>query len=291
VERQTIDYVIITPVKDEEKYIEYTVKSVIGQTVKPVEWVIVDDGSIDGTRDIIEAYSHEHSWIKAAYRDDRGARQPGLRHLKAFYDGYAKLESSDWAFLAKLDGDLSFAENYFEKCFEHFMENRRLGIGGGTILNVIEDRLVPERHPLFHVRGATKIYRRECWDDIGGIMMSPSYDTLDEIKANMLGYQTRSFPDLRVLHHRYTGKAYGRWGSAVKDGLCDYISGYHPIFETAKCVKRAIEKPFLINALGRLYGYWSGYVKRVQRVPDGPLIKYLRQQQIRYLTLRESIWK
>ncbi|HYA40456.1 MAG TPA: glycosyltransferase family A protein [Syntrophobacteraceae bacterium] len=288
---QMIDYVIITPVKDEEKFIEYTIKSVISQTVMPTEWIIVDDGSVDNTRKIIEAYSDGNPWIRPVYRNDRGARRPGLRHLKAFYDGYAKLEDSDWTFLVKLDGDLSFAEDYFEKCFGYFTENPRLGIGGGVILNVLQDRLVPEKHPLFHVRGATKIYRRQCWEAIGGIMMSPSYDTLDEIKANMLGYQTRSFPGLKVFHHRCTGKAYGRWGSAVKDGLCDYISGYHPLFMACKCVKRAIGEPFPVNALGLLYGYCSGYMNKVQRVPDASLIKYLRQQQLRCLMLRESIWR
>jgi biofilm PGA synthesis N-glycosyltransferase PgaC len=285
------DYVIITPVKDEEKYIEFTIKSVVKQTIKPLQWIIVDDGSIDRTREIIEGYSRQHKWIKGVYGGNHGLRQPGIRHIKAFYEGYARLDITAWDFIVKLDGDLSFDEDYFERCLAYFKENPRLGIGGGVILNFVKDNLIPENHPLFHVRGATKIYRRRCWDAIGGLIIAPCYDTLDEVKANMMGYKTRSFPDLKLIHHRYTGKAYGRWGSSVKNGLGDYISGYHPLFMIIKCAKRFMQKPYSIDAFGLLYGYISGYIKNVPQVSDEALIKYLRQQQLRRLTFRRSIWR
>lgn len=285
------DYVIITPVKDEEEYIDLTIRSVVNQTIRPLQWIIVDDGSIDKTREIIESYSRKHMWIKGVYGDDRGPRKPGVRHIKAFYEGYDRLDSTTWDFIVKLDGDLSFNADYFERCFAYFRKNQKLGIGGGVILNVSKDALIPEKHPLFHVRGATKIYRRECWDAIGGLFILPCYDTLDEVKANMLGYETRSFPDETVLHHRYTGKAYGIWGSSVKNGLGDYISGYHPLFMISKCMMRFVRKPYVIDAIGLLYGYISGYVKNVPQVPDKALIRYLRQQQLRRLMLKKSIWR
>jgi glycosyltransferase involved in cell wall biosynthesis len=228
-------YIIITPVKDEEKYIEFTIKSVISQKIRPLQWVIVDDGSADRTREIIEYYSRREQWIKEVYYEgNSGPRRPGERHIKAFYEGYSKLDVADWQFLVKLDGDLSFEEDYFERCLRYFEENPRLGIGGGTILNIVEGVAVSEKHPNFHVRGATKIYRRDCWDAIGGLVIAICYDTVDEVKANMLGYETRTFPDLRVLHHRYTGGSYGMWRNSVKNGLSDYIAGYHPLFVIAK---------------------------------------------------------
>ena len=163
------NYVIVTPVKDEEDYIEFTIKSVINQTIKPDQWLIVDDGSIDKTKEIILHYSLKHKWIKYVEGGDQGERKAGIRHLKAFYKGYSRIDNPNWDFLVKLDGDLSFAEGYFERCFTYFEKNPKLGIGGGIILNMIEGKLVPEKHPLFHVRGATKIYSRDCWDDIGGL--------------------------------------------------------------------------------------------------------------------------
>jgi poly-beta-1,6-N-acetyl-D-glucosamine synthase len=284
-------YVIITPVKNEEAYLELTIKSVINQTVKPTQWVIVDDGSTDRTPEIIEKYSRECFWIKGVFGSDRGPRLPGVRHIKAFYQGYSQLDDETWDFIVKMDGDLSFGEDYFEKCFARFHDAPRLGIGGGVIINVTKAGLVPEKQPLFHVRGATKIYSHRCWNAIGGLFTLPSYDTLDEVKAHMLGFETRSFPDLPLTHHRYTGSAYGKWGGSVKNGVSDYISGYHPLFFASKCLTRFLLKPYSIDAWGHLYGYLSAFLKKTPQVPDSALIKYLRQQQLRKLTFRTTIWR
>lgn len=286
-----ISYVVITPVKDEEQYLELTIKSMIAQTILPSQWIIVDDGSVDRTVEIIKSYSSQYNWIKCVETGDKGPRQSGNRHLKAFYKGLESVTYEKWDFLVKLDGDLSFDNQYFEKCFDKFEHNQKLGIGGGIIVNVVGDQLIPETHPLFHVRGATKIYKRSCWDAIGGIPLLPSYDTLDEIKANMLGFITLTFTDLDVLHHRYTGSSYGKWGSSVKNGLGDYISGYHPLFMFAKCVKRVPQKPYLIGAIGLLWGFLSGYKNRTPRVTDKELIAYIRNQQLRCLTFQKSLWR
>jgi len=285
------DYVVITAVKDEERYIEFTIKSMLKQTIKPLRWVIVDDGSTDNTPAMIKNYAEKYPWIKCVYGTDQGQRKPGVRHIRAFYQGLDALDKTDWDFIVKLDGDLSFEEDYFEKCFMRFNDNTKLGIGGGVILNVLGDKLIPEKHPLFHVRGATKIYKRTCWEAIGGIVVSQCYDTVDEVRANMLGYQTRSFLDINLIHHRYTGNAYGKWGSSVKNGVANYLSGYHPLFMFAKCGKRFLQKPYSINAIGLGYGYINGYLKNIPQAIDSETIKYLRRQQLRRLMCMSSIWK
>jgi len=106
-----------------------------------------------------------------------------------------------------------------------------------------------------------------------------------------LGYETRSFLDLKVLHHRYTGKAYGMWGNSGKNGLGDYLSGYHPLFMIFKCFKRTFQKPYFIGSLGLFYGFISGYLHKIPQVSDDKLIQYLRKQQLRRLLLMKSIWK
>jgi hypothetical protein len=144
---------------------------------------------------------------------------------------------------------------------------------------------------MFHVRGATKIYRRECWEDIGRLISAPVWDTLDEIKANMMGWETGTFQELRVNHHRFTGAADGSWRDAVKNGLSDFICGYHPLWMFTKCLTRLGRKPFLIGSLGHFFGFVKGYLKNVPRVDDAALIRYLRRQQLRRLLLRSSIWQ
>ena len=200
--------------------------------------------------------------------------------------------STPWNFLVKLDGDLSFAPNYFEDCFKHFAADPKLGIGGGRVYCQVNGAMVEDSpgDPAFHVRGATKIYRRECWDQIGGLIQAPGWDTLDEIKANMLGWKTYSFHDLRLLQLKPTGAVDGSWRNWVKNGRANYITGYHPLFMLFKCFKRTFEPPYGVAALGLFGGFFGSYLKRAPRVDDRALIKYLRAQQMRRLAFRSSLW-
>jgi len=284
-------YIIITPARDEEAHIEKTILAVVQQSVLPAQWIIVDDGSVDNTGAIIDRYCQAYPWITALHRTNRGFRQAGGGVIDAFYDGYAKIASPDWDFIVKLDADLSFAPDYFERCFKEFEDDSRLGIGGGAIYHPGDGHLVLEANPLFHVRGATKTYRRKCWADIGGLLRAPGWDTVDEVKANMLGWRTRSFLHLQVSHYRFTGAADGAWKNYVKNGRANYITGYHPLFMFFKCLRRLARKPYLIGGVGLFWGFMSGYLKRLPRVEDPALIEYTRRQQMRCLLFQDSIWK
>jgi poly-beta-1,6-N-acetyl-D-glucosamine synthase len=284
-------YVIITPVRDEERYVEATIECVRNQTVPPVEWVIVDDGSTDRTAAIIDRYAGDFAWIRAIHRSNRGFRKAGGGVVEAFYDGYNSLRTEDWAFVVKLDGDLSFSPDYFERCFEHFARQPDLGMGGGEIYHDSRGELKLEACPRFHVRGATKIYRRACWEAIGGLMPAAGWDTIDEVKANMLGWKTTSFADLRLVHHRPTGAADGLLRDCVKYGLVCYICGYHPFFFAARCVSRLSRKPYVIGTAAMCYGFLKGHLTHAPRVDDTLLIDYLRTQQLRRLYGLATIWR
>jgi poly-beta-1,6-N-acetyl-D-glucosamine synthase len=284
-------YLIITPARDEEEYLEKTILSVANQSIRPLEWIIVNDGSHDNTGVIIDHYTQVYPWIKARHRPNRGYREAGGGVINTFYDGYSQIEASQWDFLVKLDADLSFSSDYFERCFAEFAKDPRLGIGGGGIYHEEAGEPKLEENPKFHVRGATKIYRRACWEDLGGLLRAPGWDTVDEVKANMLGWSTRSFLDLRVSHYRFTGAADGAWKDSIKNGRANYIAGYHPLFMLFKCVRRLARKPYLIGSTALLWGFLSGYWRRTPQVEDRRLINYTRTQQIRRLLLLDSIWK
>jgi poly-beta-1,6-N-acetyl-D-glucosamine synthase len=284
-------FVIITPVRNEEKYLEQTVKSVISQTVKPIEWVIVNDGSSDRTGIIIDSYSKQFQWIRPVHRKNRGYRKSGGGVIEAFYDGYNSLVARNWDYVVKLDGDLTFDKQYFEKCFKKFDKIQNLGICGGGIYHVADGHMHLEENPSFHVRGATKIYKRKCWDAIGGLPKHPGWDTVDEVKARMLGWDTRTFPEIKVIHHRRTGGADGIWRGAIKDGNADYFSGYHPLFMFAKYIRRVFKKPYLVESLGLFYGFLRGYIRRGPQVDDAELVRYLRKQQLRRLFFMDSMWR
>jgi biofilm PGA synthesis N-glycosyltransferase PgaC len=284
-------YVIITPARDEEEHLAETIAAVASQTILPLQWVIVNDGSTDQTGAILNKHAGIYPWITALHRENRGYRQAGGGVVATFNDGYAQLRFEDWDFIVKLDADLTFAPEYFEQCFAEFRRDPKLGIGGGGIYHDEGGEWKIEKNPKFHVRGATKIYKRECWKALGGLLQAPGWDTIDELKANMLGWTTRTFVELRLFHHRMTGAAAGAWKDCIKNGRANYISGYHPLFMLLKCMRRILQKPYVLGAAALSWGFMSGYWQRIPQVRDRQLIRYTRNQQLRLIFHLESIWK
>lgn len=303
-----MSYAVITPVRNEADHIQKTIDSMVAQIIAPAAWVIVDDGSTDQTPSIIDAAAARYPWIRVIHRPDRGFRKSGGGVIEAFNDGLALLlplcapqapnhrntetPKNRFDFLIKLDGDLQFGPDYFSRCFDCFVKDPKLGIGGGVVCKDESGTWVEEAKgdPAFHVRGATKIYRRICWEALGGLIPAPGWDTLDELKANMLGWRTYTFRDIKLLQLKSTGTADGTWKNWVKNGRANYITGYHPAFMLAKCVKRSVQKPYGLAALGLLSGFIGGYLKHLPQVPDAALISYTRAQQLNRLLGRQSLW-
>jgi poly-beta-1,6-N-acetyl-D-glucosamine synthase len=284
-------YVVITPVRDEEQYLPRTIDSMLRQTVYPSEWVIVNDGSQDKSGQIIDDACRKYQWIRAVHLKDRGYRKWGAGIIEAFYAGFRTLTRQDWEFMSKLDGDLSFDPGYFEGAINKFKTNPNIGIGGGVLYHYKNGKRILERHPKFHVRGGVKIFRRACWEALGGLWVGPGSDTVDEVKANMLGWTTASFTDLHMIHHRPTGGSWGCWGGLTKDGKIDYVYGSHPAFLMAKSVVRLVRRPYVVGSVALFCGYVTAYIQRIPRVDDPALIQYLRRQQLNRLLGRETIWK
>jgi poly-beta-1,6-N-acetyl-D-glucosamine synthase len=284
-------YVIITPVRDEEKFVAETIESVRRQTILPAEWVVVNDGSTDRTGEVLDRAAAELPWMHVVHRSNRGFRKPGGGVMEAFADGYRSVQHTDWDFLVKLDGDLTFSPEYFEKCFEHFRSDPALGIGGGDIHHDVVGKLKLEENPRFHVRGATKIYKKACWEAIGGLWPEPGWDTIDEVQANRLGWKTYSFPELPLLHHRLTGSEGGILRDRIKHGKVCYISRYHPIFVAASCLRRIIQKPYILGSAAILYGFLKAHLTHPPRLEDRSYVAYIRSQQLRRLFGMQSIWR
>lgn len=287
-----MNYIVITPVRNEAKHLARTITSMLAQTIPPMEWIIVDDGSTDGTTELIQTATGKAPWIRLVNRPNRGFRKPGAGVVEAFYDGYDQLRCANWDLVVKMDGDLEFDGRYFERLLTVFEAEPQLGISGGDIFHYQGEQLVIESKadPAFHVRGANKAYRRACWEQMGGLFRVTGWDTLDEVKATMLGWRTRRIDTLRMLHLKPTGSADGTWKNAFKNGRGSYICGYHPLFLLARSSRRLGGWPPLVESAGLLAGYVSGVILRKTRVDDPHLIRYVRQQQLRKLMLRPSIW-
>lgn len=282
-------YAIITPVKDEIKYFPFTISSVVDQEIKPVKWVIVDDGSTDGTKELIKELEAKHNWIEGIYLPPKGERKPGGEFVVNLALKHIDLSSLD--FLVRMDGDLKFDDNYFSALFKSFDENPTLGIAGGFCYTFINDQLVKEDHPEFHTRGPLKTYRVECFKDIGGLVPVLGWDTIDEIKAHMKGYFTRSFHELKIVHYKPTQSANGSYKSRLNKGIAAYNTGYSPTFAIAKSASTVFNRPYFIGAFWFLWGYYKNFLKHEKKFVDDDFIKYIRKQQVNKLTGRETIWK
>ena len=163
------DYIIISPVKDEEKYIRPTLESVVNQTIKPLKWIIVDDGSSDRTPEIIKTYQNRYNWIRVLRTRRDTPRQPGSPVINAFNRGYALVKDEVFDFVVKLDCDLEFASDYFEKLMQEFKKDPRLGIASGVYLENHGKGWIPVEMPYYHTAGASKFMKKECFDQIGGV--------------------------------------------------------------------------------------------------------------------------
>jgi poly-beta-1,6-N-acetyl-D-glucosamine synthase len=285
--------IIISPVRNEGKHLSRTIASVVNQTVRPTAWIIVNDGSTDETGATADAAAAQHPWIRVIHRQDRGFRKSGAGVMEAFYEGFDTVANQPWDVLIKLDGDLEFAPTFFASIIKAFEDDPKLGIAGAEIYHDTPAgrEIESASDPVFHVRGATKFYRRECWQAIGGLVRITGWDTLDEVKASMLGWHTFRVKEALALHLKPTGAADGGWKNAFKNGRGSYIVGYHPLYMLSRCAKALGTLPPFVHSLGLFSGFFTSYFTKVERVQDEAVMRYLRNQQLRRIFGLRTIWR
>lgn len=274
------EYVLITPVKDEEKTIGQTIASVAAQTRLPREWVIVSDGSSDRTNEIVAAAARQHSWIRLLALPPRAGRDFAAV-VKNTEKGIRSLQYQDYSYLGLLDADVTFQTDYFEQIIRRFAAEPELGLAGGVVIDVgtPRDRLPRNRHD---VPGAVQFFRRACFEALGGLIAIPEggWDALTCAAARLRGYRTRLFVDLVVDHHkpRNAGEG-GMFRRKWQLGVRDYALGYHPLFEAFKCTSRVHHSPPLLGALSWWTGYCCAVVQRRPRLISPALVQFVRAEQ------------
>ncbi|MDM7994771.1 MAG: glycosyltransferase family A protein [Acidobacteriota bacterium] len=279
-------YVLITAAYNEGKYIDRTIRSVIAQTLRPLKWVIVSDGSTDRTDEIVNKYAAEYGFVQLYRITERHARNFGAQ-VNAITVGYDLVRDLKFDFFANLDADISFEPTYYEYLLKKFKADPKLGLAGGTIYEQREGRFQnrPSNNPQ-SVPHAVQMFRRECFDCIGGYVAMPygGPDWVAEVMVRRLGWKVGTFPDLVAYHHRPTGGAGGRLKDFVRQGNLAYSIGSDPFFEFGKTIRRFKERPLIVGALVRLYTYLWASCTRKHRPVSNDFIRFLRaEQRIRML--------
>lgn len=285
-----LPYILVTPAKNEEKHLPKVAEAVTGQTVLPRLWVIVDDGSTDGTSKIIKNLESEYNWIKSIQLP------PHPRDITFHYSyvckcgfDYAiqlcKASYVKYDFIGLLDADTVLEAPYFERLSTEFDKNSQLGIASGHITDIPDGEFhwvdikndKPDR-PL--PRGSGRLWRKECFFETGGYLIEPSPDSISNVKAILRGWEIRQFGHTRAIQLRMTSSAQGLWkGYQIKGSLAHYVNK-HPLLILLGSLSFTIQKPYY-TGLAYSYGYLLEWLKRSPRINDSEILDYYWSKRLK----------
>jgi glycosyltransferase involved in cell wall biosynthesis len=285
-ETKNLQYVLISPSRNEARFIEKTLDSVVRQTILPLKWVIVNDGSTDATGEIAARYAEQHSWIELVNLPARKERHFAAK-VQAFTTGLERVKGLQYDIIGNLDADVSLDSDHFEFLLSKFSEDSRLGVAGTVFTepggyNSATDSFEGQTY----VSGQCQIFRRECFEEIGGYVPSKAggIDWMAVMTARMIGWNTRSFREKSFLHHRPLGTAErGAIASNYAYGKKDYILGGHPLWQVFRCTYRALKRPYVVGGAALFAGYWAAFLSRMERPVSPELMRFHRAEQMRKL--------
>lgn len=281
-----LSYALITPARNEEAYIEKTIFSVVNQTHLPIKWIIVSDGSTDRTDQIARNYSAKYNWIEFIRMPEHVDRQFAAK-VYCFNAGLQILSATKYDIIGNLDADLSFECDYFEYLLDKFKRDRELGVAGTPFIEGSSSHYNYDFTNIDHVSGACQLFRRECFEEIGGYMpiKGGGIDWVAVTMARMKGWKTRTFTAKTIFHHRKMGTGKGNWITArYKLGQQDYYLGNHPLWEFLRMLYQMGCKPFLLGGIILYSGYLVAALKKIESpIPKELKYFYLNEQMKRLM--------
>jgi poly-beta-1,6-N-acetyl-D-glucosamine synthase len=278
-------YVLITPARNEVQYIELTLRSMVAQTLRPLRWVIVSDGSVDGTDEVVRKYAIDHPWIELIRMPERHERDFAGK-VRAFNAGRARVASLNYEVIGNLDADVSFGEGHFNNLVSKFAQHPKLGVVGAPFREgsyQYDYRFTN----IENVWGGCQLFLKECFDDIGGYVAIPggSIDHIAVVSARMKGWKTRTFTESVCLHHRTMGTAQtGGLRARFKHGAKDYAVGNHPLWEMFRTVYQMRQPPYGIGGVAMASGYCWSMLRRVKRPVPETFVAFTRHEQMQRLS-------
>jgi len=277
-------YVLITPARNEAGFIEGTIRSVISQTVRPVKWVIVSDGSTDGTDEIVKRFLPDNPWMELVRMPERRDRHFGAK-VACFNAGRAQVGDCAYDVIGNLDADITFEKDYLAFLLQKFADDARLGVAGTPFVEGRESydyRFTSTEH----VSGACQLFRRQCFEDIGGYrpIKGGGIDWVAVTTARMKGWKTRTFTDMACYHHRPMGTASsGKLAAWYKLGKQDYYLGGHPLWQVCRSFLQMKNKPYVLGGIFLFVGFTWALVTRTQRQVGADLVAFHQGEQMQRL--------
>lgn len=277
-----LPYVLVTPARNEARFIEGTIQSVAQQTVLPSKWVIVNDGSTDDTGVIAATYAARYDWIDVVNLPRTQERNFAAK-VYAFRAGQERLAGVDYRIIGNLDADVSLDADHFAFLMERFQEDPDLGVAGTIFREPGYCSGSDSFEGQNYVSGQCQIFRRECFESIGGYQPSQAggIDWIAVTTARMIGWKTRSFREKCFYHHRILGTAnHSKLGKSFAYGKKDYYMGGHPLWETVRCTYQLTKRPYLAGGIMLFAGYFSALLGGEGRVVSDDLMRFHRGEQM-----------
>lgn len=280
-----MDYILVTPAKNEDKNISTLIKSIINQSNRPKVWLIIDDGSTDTTPQTIQKSIFENPWI-LSIRLNESKRDIGLHIAEVLKLGFEHLEQYclakdiTYEFVGIIDADMVPEHTYFEKLLKHFYTNPKLGIISGGVYYNDTGRLIWEKSRGDHARGGCRLIRNDCLKEIGYIPAYVSWDTVMNIKAKKRGWRVQQFKDVISIQSRKTNAGQGLWKGWVSSGERMYCLNYHPILMIGAAFSALVKKPHY-TCVPLLYGYFGNMIQKKDQINDKEIKDYFWNDRIK----------
>jgi biofilm PGA synthesis N-glycosyltransferase PgaC len=279
-------YTLVTPARNEASFLPGVLDSVLAQSIRPLRWIIVSDGSTDDTNELVAKASKEHAFIQLISLEP-GAERSFASKAMAFRIGYEAVRHLGFEYVGNLDADVTLEPGYYQRMLEEMAKNPRLGVAGGVVWDKTARGFKRTTSSLNHAVGAVQFWRRECFEEVGGYQAATvgGVDSLAELTARMKGWETRSFADLPIYHHKSVDSVGGGnvYRIAYRAGLTEYHIGTRPLFAFFKALRRWRDRPLLVGAAIRFFAYCTLWLSKARRDASDELVAYLKHEQMHTL--------
>lgn len=280
-------YYIVIPAHNEAQHIALTLESLIKQTILPAKVVVVNDNSTDETETIVNSFIEKHNWISLVNNSSEATHLPGSKVIMAFKKGLETLDDN-YDFIVKADADLIFSEDYFETIINHFQSDSKIGMAGGFCYIEKNGEWVLENlTDKDHIRGALKAYRKECFEQIGGLRTAMGWDTVDELLCKFYNWKIKTDESLHVKHLKPTGANYNK-ASRYKQGEAFYTLGYGFWITAIASLKLALRKgkPYLF--VDYINGFWKAKSDKKPLLVNQEQARFIRNY--RWMKMKEKLF-
>lgn len=282
-----MNYYIVIPTYNEEKFISLTLQSIVEQTVLPSKVVVVNDGSTDKTVEIVNSFVEKYSFISVVNKSSDAIHLPGSKVIQAFQKGLETLDDN-YDIIVKIDADLIFPSNYFETIIKHFQSDERIGmVGGFCYIEKNSDWILENLTDKDHIRGALKAYRKEAFKEIGGLKPEMGWDTVDELLCKFYNWKVVTDESLHVKHLKPTGASYNK-AARYKQGEAFYSLGYGFFITAIASLKLALRKGKPLLFMDYIKGFWKAKAAKKPLLVTDEQAKFIRNY--RWKKIKEKLF-